>query len=53
MMVKEEGIKGRIMTFDFKLPHKGASEVRIEGDLNMDTFAPLGITAYQQRAKGT
>ncbi|XP_072046787.1 serum paraoxonase/arylesterase 2-like [Amphiura filiformis] len=53
LMGIEEGVKGRIFTFDFKSPADGATEVTIKGDLDRDTFSPLGITAYEQRATET
>ncbi|XP_072047328.1 serum paraoxonase/arylesterase 2-like [Amphiura filiformis] len=49
----EEDIRGGIFTFDFKNPADGATEVTIKGDLNLDTFSPLGITAYEEKDKGT
>ncbi|XP_072046786.1 serum paraoxonase/arylesterase 2-like [Amphiura filiformis] len=53
LMEKEEGVIGRIFTFDFNSPADGATEVTIKGDLNRETFSPLGITAYEQRSTET
>ena len=44
-------VKGQILTFDFNNPSAGAREVAIPG-FNMETFNPLGLSAYEQRQNG-
>ena len=48
----DDGIKARVMVFDLNKVTDGAREVRIEGDLDLDTLNPIGISAYEQKQAG-
>ena len=47
-----DGVKGQILWFDFKSPTKPPVPVKIEGNINPDTFSPHGISSWRDHRRG-
>ena len=44
--------RGKVLMFDFRYPNTGAIEVHIQGNFDIDSFNPHGISIWEDEQTG-